>query len=82
MFVRIIKISGHCAQHQEEEASNLTPWEPMHRTGIIRKGWLSYVYALLNDTGLDTGTELRTVIMHRTTWKQLIKLRGVRTRPK
>ena len=82
MFAWIIKIAGHCAQHQEKETSNLTPWEPMHRTEIIRKRWLSYTDALLNDTRLDTVNELRTVIMHRITWKQLTKLRGVRTRPK
>ena len=64
MFAWIIKIAGHGAQHQEKETSNLTPWEPMQRTEIIRKRWLSYADALLNDTRLDTVNELRTVIMH------------------
>ena len=36
----------------------------MQRTEIIRKRWLSYADALLNDTRLDTVNELRTVIMH------------------
>ena len=80
--VRRIKIVGHCVRHQEEEASKLTLWQPIHGKRSAGRRKLSHIDTILNDTGLDNVGELRAAMIHRDTWRRLTDLRQVGARPK
>ena len=68
VVIRRIKTAGRCVLHQEEEeASKLTLWQPMHGRRTVGTRRIFYVDAPLYYTGLDNVNELQTAMMHRAT---------------
>ena len=61
------RIAGDCVQCQEEGASKLNLWQPVHGKRTPGRRILLYCDTLLNDTGLDNVNEVRTEMLYRVT---------------
>ena len=70
---RRLRLAGHCVRHSDEVASDLVLWQPAD--GQVRRGKpaTTYLKVLLDDTGLESAEELRTCMMDRAQWKDLVE---------
>ena len=62
---RRMRLAGRCVRHEEEEASKLVLWQPLGGRTNRGKRKRTYIDTLLDDTGLATTGEIRTVMMDR-----------------
>jgi len=67
-----MKIAGHCLRHEEEIACKLVLWEPTERRRRRGRKALSYIDALLDDSGMDNVLELKTAMMDRLGWRRRV----------
>ena len=70
---RRLRIAGHCVRHPEEEAAKLVLWEPRRGAASRGRKQITYVDNLKKDTSMATTDELRTVMMDRDCWKEIVK---------
>ena len=67
-----MRISGHCVRHKEEIASQLVLWQPTgHRRKRGRRA-MTYIDVLMDDTGMENVSELKTVMLDRDGWKSRV----------
>ena len=65
-------LTGHCARHIEEAASDLVLWEPIDgHTKRGRRRW-NYIDNLKEDTEANDSNEIRTMMLDRYVWKQRV----------
>ena len=60
-----MRLAGHCVRYEEEEASKLVLRQPLGGRTNRGKRKRTYIDTLLDDTGLATTGEIRTVMMDR-----------------
>ena len=69
---RRLKLAGHCIRHKEEEASKVILWEPTQGRSNVGRRAITYIDNIKNDTGIEETQELRTAMMDRKYWRQLV----------
>jgi hypothetical protein len=70
---RRLKLLGHCVRHSKLAASPLILWEPTQ--GKATRGRRhTYVDLLMRDTGYATTEELRTRMLDRKVWREVVYL--------
>ena len=79
---RRMLLAGHCARHEEEEASKLVLWQPTQ--GYRKRGRraVNYIDTLLEDAGLENISELKTAMLDRDGWRERAAFRRAEARPK
>ena len=60
---RPMRAAGHCVRHKEKEASKVMLWQLQHGQTKRGRPRTTYIHTLLEDTGLATIRELRTVLL-------------------
>ena len=66
---RPMREAGHCVRHKEKEASKVMLWQLQHGQTKRGRARTTYIRTLLEDTGLATIRELRTVILDQSDWR-------------
>ena len=66
---RPMSAAGHCVRHKEEEASKVMLWQLQHGQTKRGRPKTTYIHTLLEDTGLGTVGELRTVMLDQSDWR-------------
>ncbi len=67
-----MRLAGHCVRHRDEEASKLVLWMPSDGHPSRGRRRTTYVDNLLQDTGMDSTQELRTIMEDRECWKSRV----------
>ena len=70
---RRLRLAGHCVRHQEEIASDLVLWQPADGQTNRGRPKMTFIKVLLNNTGLETTQELKTCMMNRAQWKNIVE---------
>ena len=68
-----LRFAGHCACWKDQYVSDLVLWQPMAiflRGGHARK---TFLYRLLNDTGMNNIVELHRSIFDRDDWNLIAR---------
>ena len=66
---RPMRAAGHCVRHKEKEASKVMLWQLQHGQTKRGRPRNTHRHTLLEDTGLGTFGELRTVMLDQTDWR-------------
>ena len=66
---RRMKLAGHCIRYEDEIANKLVLWQP--NDGRVRRGRqkINYIDVLLQDTGVTSAAELKTIMLDRSDWR-------------
>ena len=66
---RRMRLAGHCIRHEDEIANKLVLWQP--NDGRVRRGRqkINYIDVLLQDTGVTSAAELKTIMLDRSDWR-------------
>ena len=67
------KLSGHCVRHPEEIASALILWQPSQGRPNRRRKRTTYVDNIMKDTNMERVEELRSYMLDRDTWREVLK---------
>ena len=73
---RRMRLAGHCIRHCDEVASKLVLWQPTEGRTSRGRRRLTYVDTLLEDTGMESIQELRTIMEERDEWRKRVKAVG------
>ena len=65
-------MAGHCIRHPELSTHPLILWEPTQGKANSGRRRLNYVDVLKKDTGLLEKEEIRTSMLDRDIWRELI----------
>ena len=66
---RPMSAAGHCVRHKEKKTSKVMLWQLQHGQTKRGRARTTYIRTLLEDTGLATIRELRTVMLHQSDWR-------------
>ena len=77
-----LRIAGHCVRHPEEEASRVVFWQPARGTANRGRRHLAFIYNLKKDTGLESVPEIKTAMMDKATWRELVNSARENSRPR
>ena len=69
---RPMRAAGHCVRHKEKEASKVMSCQLQHGQTKRGRTRTTYIRTLLEDTGLATIRELRTVMLVQSDWRRRI----------
>ena len=67
-----LRIAGHCVRHPEEEASKVVLWQPARGTTNRGRRHFTFIDNLKKDTGLESVSEIKTAMLDKTTWRELV----------
>jgi len=70
---RRMRLAGHCVRHLELTASELILWEPTHGKKSRGRPHATFIDTLKRDTGLNSTTEIKTLMMDRDEWRAAIR---------
>ena len=73
---RRMRLAGHCIRHQEEIANKLVLWEPLDGTRNRGVQPTSYIDTLLRDAGVESTSELKSLMEDRKEWKRTVASAG------
>ena len=73
---RRMRLAGHCIRHTEEIANKLVLWEPLEGTRNRGVQSTTYIDTLLRDAGVETTSELRSLMEDRKEWKSIVASAG------
>ena len=68
----LLRIAGHCLRHPEEETSKVVLWQPARGTTNCRRRYFTFIDNLKKDTGLESVSEIKTAMMDKATWRELV----------
>lgn len=73
---RRMRLAGHCSRHEEEIANKLLLWQPTE--GIPSRGRRKHTFVdtFLDDVGVATVQELKSLMCDREEWKDRVKELG------
>ena len=77
-----LRIAGHCVRHPEEEASKVVLWQPARGTTKRGRRHFTFIDNLKKDTGLESVSEIKTAMMDKTTWRELVNSARENSRPR
>ena len=69
---RRMRMAGHCIRHPEQSTYPLILWEPTQGKANRGRRRFNYVDVLKNNTGLLEKEEIRTSMLDRDIWRELI----------
>ena len=66
---RRMRLADHCTRHEDEIANKLVLWQPTD--GRVKRGRqkINYIDVLLQDTGVTSTAELKTIMLDRSDWR-------------
>ena len=67
-----LRIAGHCVRHPEEEVSKVVLWQPAKGTTNRGRRHFTFIDNLKKDTGLESVSEIKTAMMDKATWRELV----------
>ena len=70
---RRMKLAGYFVRHTEEVASDIVLWESLDGCTNRGRRKRNFIDNRLEDTGVDSVPELRTLMMDRDLWKERVK---------
>ena len=70
---RRIRLAGHCIRHEDEIANKLVLWQPTDGRVKRRRQKINYIDVLLQDTGVTSAAELKTIMLDRSDWRGCVQ---------
>ena len=67
-----LRIADHCMRHPEEETSKVVLWQPARGTTNRGRRHCTFIDNRKKDTGLESVSEIKTAMMDKTTWWELV----------
>ena len=78
---RRLRLAGHCVRHEDEVASNLILWDPLHGRRSRGRPSTTFIDTLKRDTGLNNVGDLERCMKDRVNWQSIVKARGLQSSP-
>ena len=78
---RRLRLAGHCVRHEDEVASNLILWDPLHGRRSRGRPSTTFIDTLKRDTGLNNVGDLERCMKDRVNWQSIVKARGLQFSP-
>ena len=70
---RQMRVAGQCVRHPELKANEMILWEPTHGKKSRGRPHATFIDTLKRDTGLNSTTEIKTLMMDRNEWRAAIR---------
>ena len=69
---RQMRVAGQCVRHPELKANEMILWEPTHGKKSRGRPHATFIDTLKRDTGLNSTTEIKTLMRDRDEWRAAI----------
>ena len=79
---RRLRLAGHCVRHPEREASKLILWTPTGGKPSRGRKQLSYIEVLKRDLDIESTDEIKSMVLNRELWKEVVSSVRTGVRPR